>query len=530
MKKTILFYLFILNISLFAQMSDFEIMPHQINFVNRFEKIKTVRMFNNGTNNIIIDSISYDSKMLYIRNNNFPRFPLLLEPDSSISISILLANYFTLQGDDSTTIVNIYNRGKDPVKSVNVTVDFQMSHRMDGIIAGTVSDSLNYLEGAKVYFFYDGIYLVDSTSTDNNGYYEKELRYGKYLVSVKMDGYYLQFGELKYSLLDADYFEVRKESPQMVNFILEPEIETSFSISGVVYDIVTDATLTNAIVVVRKGDHNPTKIQASTLINPSRDYSVMTNSKGEFNIKNIYMSGDYYVQAFSKYYIPGYYNNSASHQVHWQNADSINVSGFESGKNIYLDRDSSFGGGVARGRVRKNMIQSDSTKNALIYAVSTSNNKAYAYSFSRSSGEFNLNDLPSGNYKLVTDKIGYESSISNDFFIGTTQDTVSYIDLLLLPTSIEHDDQIVSVFSLSQNYPNPFNPSTTIEFSIAKAENITLTIYNLLGQKVTELINGDFSAGIYKVTFDASQLSSGVYIYQLKSSSNIIANKMELLK
>lgn len=530
MIKKIIFYIVIFSSAIFAQMSDFEIMPHQINFMNKFERIKRVKMFNRGTNEVKIDSINYDSSMLYIRNNNFSNFPLILEPDSSVSIDVLLNNYFTLQGNDSTSVISVYINGINNPRNVTVGVDFQMLHEMDGIIKGSVKDSSNYLSDAKIYFFFAGIYLVDSTNTNSEGNYEKQLRSGDYYVASQKDGYYMQYGNLKNSNLEADFIEVRRDYPKTVDFILDAEIETNLSISGVVYDVFSDLVLNKAIVVVRKGDHDPTKIQASMQLDLSRDYSVMTNSKGEFNVKNIQGGGDYYLQAFSHFYIPGYFNDMQKHETNWQNANSISVFGSEIGKNIYLDRDSSYGGGIARGHVRRNIIQSDSTKNALIYAVSTSNNKAYAYGYSKASGDFDLRDLPRGNYKLVTDKIGYESSTSNDFFLGLTQDTVANIDLLLLPTTVENNNQIVSVFNLSQNYPNPFNPSTTIEFSIVKNENVTLTIYDQLGQKVAQLLSGDYSPGIYQVSFDASQLSSGIYIYQLKSTSNMIAKKMELLK
>ena len=76
-----------------------------------------------------------------------------------------------------------------------------------------------------------------------------------------------------------------------------------------------------------------------------------------------------------------------------------------------------------------------------------------------------------------------------------------------------------NVYSLAQNYPNPFNPSTLIQYSIAEPGNVTLEVYNMLGQKVAQLVNGIQNAGAHTIQFDASALSSGVYIYQLKSGS-----------
>jgi hypothetical protein len=85
-------------------------------------------------------------------------------------------------------------------------------------------------------------------------------------------------------------------------------------------------------------------------------------------------------------------------------------------------------------------------------------------------------------------------------------------------------------FELSQNYPNPFNPSTVIKYAINKQANVNLSIYNVLGQKVIELVNSFQNAGTYEVNFNASSLSSGIYIYSLSNGSNLISKKMLLLK
>ncbi len=91
--------------------------------------------------------------------------------------------------------------------------------------------------------------------------------------------------------------------------------------------------------------------------------------------------------------------------------------------------------------------------------------------------------------------------------------------------------QVPAHFSLSQNYPNPFNPTTTIEFSIKKSSNITLSIYDISGRLVTKLINSAyFESGSYKINFDASKLASGTYIYVLKNGSQELSKKMTLLK
>jgi len=100
-----------------------------------------------------------------------------------------------------------------------------------------------------------------------------------------------------------------------------------------------------------------------------------------------------------------------------------------------------------------------------------------------------------------------------------------------IPVSVKNGQQEVpQKFQLEQNYPNPFNPSTVISYSIAKAGNVTLKVYNMLGQEIATLVNGYQAANSYNVNFNASGLSSGVYLYKLSTGSNEIIKKMVLMK
>lgn len=85
-------------------------------------------------------------------------------------------------------------------------------------------------------------------------------------------------------------------------------------------------------------------------------------------------------------------------------------------------------------------------------------------------------------------------------------------------------------FTFSQNYPNPFNPTTSIEYSVPSSEYVNLKIYDILGNEVSELVNEQKESGNYKVNFDASKLSSGLYIYKIQAGSFSQVRKMMLLK
>ena len=96
-------------------------------------------------------------------------------------------------------------------------------------------------------------------------------------------------------------------------------------------------------------------------------------------------------------------------------------------------------------------------------------------------------------------------------------------------------DEIPLTYSLSNAYPNPFNPTTTIEFDIPKAENISLAIYDISGRKINEIVNGNYTPGKYSVVWDSKdmygkEVSSGLYIYQFISSEKNISKKLILLR
>ncbi len=106
-----------------------------------------------------------------------------------------------------------------------------------------------------------------------------------------------------------------------------------------------------------------------------------------------------------------------------------------------------------------------------------------------------------------------------------------------LPTNINTEKNIPAKFELYQNYPNPFNPSTTIKYSIPVVETghapsllTSLKVYDILGREVTTLVNEEKPAGNYQVTFDGSQLSSGVYFYQLKAGTYFSTKKLIMVK
>lgn len=123
-----------------------------------------------------------------------------------------------------------------------------------------------------------------------------------------------------------------------------------------------------------------------------------------------------------------------------------------------------------------------------------------------------------------TDKNFAEGNISYRLKIVDFDGSYEYSNV------IEVDVERVIDYSLAQNYPNPFNPTTTIDFQIPSNGFVTLKVYDLLGKEVATLVNEAKTSGKHSVEFNASELSSGIYLYELRSGSFLSTKKLVLMK
>ncbi|MCU0643374.1 MAG: serine hydrolase [bacterium] len=105
-----------------------------------------------------------------------------------------------------------------------------------------------------------------------------------------------------------------------------------------------------------------------------------------------------------------------------------------------------------------------------------------------------------------------------------------FSELSSLTASVKNSSEVFMSHSLEQNYPNPFNPTTQIRYQIARAEKVDLILYNLLGERVAQLVNEQQNPGSYEINFNASNLAAGVYLYQLKAGNFSAAKKLLVVK
>ncbi len=190
-------------------------------------------------------------------------------------------------------------------------------------------------------------------------------------------------------------------------------------------------------------------------------------------------------------------------------------------------------------------------KNTLIFTWSTTrefNNYGFEIEATKTSLETRNNGKFLVSPKPIWEKIGFVKGNGNTNsrksytylgFIGgsgyknfrikqiSTDENIHYSDIVSVSKPENNPSGVTKLFP---NYPNPFNPSTQISFSLAETSQVNVSIYNALGQKVAELVNGNMSAGTHKVEFDGSKLSSGFYVYRLETPNYSKTMKMLLVK
>lgn len=127
--------------------------------------------------------------------------------------------------------------------------------------------------------------------------------------------------------------------------------------------------------------------------------------------------------------------------------------------------------------------------------------------------------LPAGKYTV---KIGLTDKTDTVY----SQSTIT----VPIATSVLTEEGIPTEYNLAQNYPNPFNPSTSIKYAIPSESHVSVKVFNTIGQEVATLVNEVQHAGNYRVNFDASKLTSGVYIYTIKANNFVTSRKMILVK
>ncbi len=381
--------------------------------------------------------------------------------------------------------------------------------------------------------------FVFKTKTDSLGNYKIELPIGKYIAFSRAKGYAVEFYNNQSNIFSADIILIPSLTmPPMeppINFTLAPLPPVVLGgIKGSVSDSVKDLPIPARVVAFRDGWRFNDDFRIS------RTYVTDTDSLGSFEFTEL-LPGTYVVMALPLgNYAPAFYSvDTNGHR--WKRATKIVVNGNSIDNiNIYVkpfgasaNGYTGIAGNVNLSGGNGNGQNGSSKSGAFVFAMREGEIAGYA--ITNGEGNYVIDGLAPGSYSVSVDKAGYNESAaltvnaSYDIQGSPLNGSANFVINSVMSVSVNSTVQPNS-YALEQNYPNPFNPSTTIKYSLPSNSTVSLKVYNLVGQEVATLINSYQSSGEYTVSFNASNLSSGVYFYRLESGSFNVVKKMLLIK
>ncbi len=307
-----------------------------------------------------------------------------------------------------------------------------------------------------------------------------------------------------------------------INMTLDPVPVYNNGITGTVFDSAGTVPLKAFVYAYKKVNNG---------IRYTKYYTPTDTATGGYNLSNM-EPGTYILLSWARGFKSSYFRFDGTPTLKWREADTLVVSASDVIPNINFNlrsirhRNSA---GFVLGTVKQRA--GNALDGALVYAVDT-RGEIVGTAVSDLDGSFEIEGLEKGDYFLVSNLMNYDDDYASDISIST-ENEVQQIDVVLNPNevlSVGETPNVVTEFRLAQNYPNPFNPATVISYSLPVTGVVTLKVYNLIGNEVATLVQGVQEAGEKKVTFNATGLSSGVYMYKLTAGSFSEVKRMILIK
>jgi len=513
----------------FAQ-PELDIKPNRIEFEDLFNRFDYAFLINKGDQLLTIDSLKFKDEMYLIDFEDNLQLPFTIVPDDSVRMNVTLSGFYNVTVSDTSDTILVYNSGIASPKPLRVKIDFFEDEY--GEFNGTVRDSLTAAENAIVYFFYNGVYLLDTALTNSAGFYQSTLPEGEYTIGVEKDGYYIVFHDSTYDPFFADPIQLDSGEVRSIDFGIKPIDNSNLSVSGQIIDSTLGVSVNKGIVIVRTGTHVPIpKLTQNSLVADTIDtFAGFIREDGTFTIYTQFPNY-YYLQAYTNYFLPGFYNDEGLASVYWQNADSVLIDDNILDKNISLVRDSSYGAGSIGGNITfSNFSDESNFEGITILARNINNGALYSYNFGKEEGNYKVSNIPYGTYELLAQKIGIENAVSQTITIDPLNNQFEGINLNFILSEVENEIILPDDLILFQNYPNPFNPQTNISFNLPEESFVKLKVINILGETISTLINERLSTGNHSIMFDGANLSSGIYLVVLESDNLVLTRKMILLK
>jgi len=426
---------------------------------------------------------------------------------------------------DSATLVTV----TDDASVTDINFTLLAGGSISGLVA-TEADSLP-IPGALVMVYESETGFHRRGYSDESGAYTvRGLRTGRYYVRVVAEGFEPELYDNAAHRGEATLVDVTApdDTPD-IDFYLKKHVDRRGTIVGAVWSAKDQTPIMGAfIVAVSPRDRVP--------------HFTFTGPFGFYRLTDL-PAGKYFVFSGAEGFVGEFYDNA----FRFKNADPVMVRHGQvtAGINFDLKPQPRRGIYTVRGRIRHR------NSNAPLHGVVVQarlGDDVEVNTVTDVNGEYVISGLAAGEYVIEATAPGY----ADGYFGGSTPETASTVtvgngeDASGVNMDLEQDNvtsidddggsQVPESFDLSQNYPNPFNPQTSIKYQLAQSADVTLKIFNLLGQEVRTLVNKAQAAGVYTAVWDGKddfgrQVSSGFYIYRLEAGEKLkVSKRMLLLK
>jgi hypothetical protein len=400
-----------------------------------------------------------------------------------------------------------------PVKNGNAVVDINLTLSIGAALKGMVvqaPDKTPIKEAMITVISTNGRIKQIAKSQADGSWNVGGLPAGKYQIMATAPGYGIQWYDGMADKKLATVVEVEAAIiREAIDFMLSRIVLEGATISGVVTDDSTSLPVQNATVT------------AMPILRLGKPRRAVTDADGKYEIAGI-AAGTYVLTAGAKGYIAEYYDNTPS----WKKAKSIRLAATDKITDINIGlAPQQKGGYMIAGKVTAKTGE----ESAYALVNVTVANLVVAAAICEEDGQYALSELPSDGYQVMASTPGYvDTSLPSNTSVtvgsgkNTYNATITMIEEVV--TGINMTSRLPQRFSMEQNYPNPFNPTTEIHFNLAQQANVTLVVYNLIGQVVRTLYDGVYSTGAYKATWDGldqdgRRMASGLYLYRLHAVS-----------
>jgi len=457
------------------------------------------------------------------------------------------------QADDITNATAIILANGEKRSDINFSLTLKPVY---GKIVGAVMDSLTGMPINRAYVeitplfnqsywnFCPMYWYANYAITDENGKYQVDYLWeGEYLVSVYANGAFEYFENVSVADL-ATPIKVTGGASAEVNFYLKPRNEGPGVLSG---KVVSDwENLPFDIAVVTAQPTADGVLPQSKLF-----YTAVTDVNGFYEMAGLPV-GSYLVKSFAPWTIGEYFDNVFDPAE----AMVVNVDGFNATTGIdfslspmwFLKGGELYDRGANSGGIVGTVTDSNGAplNEATIYIFNESE-QVVGFARSGADGSYQLRGLPPGNYVLQASFFGYESQYNGnvDNFsevvpvqLGSGLVEVNFSLVSSSATGVKKAEtsSLPKTVQLYGNYPNPFNPETKISFALPRTMKVKLTVFNIFGEQVATLIDGELAAGLFDAVwnsrqqFSGSLVASGVYFYRLQAEQETVSGKMLLIR